>query len=87
MLSAENIIEEKLNTCKLMATDRSYARSTTEVDDWLQSQNLETSSKKLADTGEFHLSEQIHLSEHFSNLPWGVRITEDALYPNYLLHK
>ena len=56
-------------------------QSTMEVDDWLQSQNLERSSKKMADTGEFYLSEQIHLSKHFSNLPWPkVFGYEDALY-------
>ena len=35
-------------------------QSTTEIDNGLQLQNLERSSKEMADTGEFHLSEQIH---------------------------
>ena len=35
-------------------------QNTTEVDDQLQLQNIERSSKQKDDTGEFHLSEQIH---------------------------
>ena len=54
--------KQKLDICKFIATDSSYTawRSTT----------VAKSSKKMADTGKFHLSEQICLSEHFSNLPW-----------------
>ena len=53
--SAENvlIIKEKLDICKLMATDGSY----TEHYRSRQSTIIARSSKKMADMGEFHLSE------------------------------